>query len=110
MAKVRGFEDIIARETIYGKKPDGSSVTITMEIGRPFLWGDVSPTEWACAVRIDPLDDGRNVHGEGALQPLCLAIWTVGVTLEQFQREGGSLAWEDGTEYKFSNLWPASPF
>jgi hypothetical protein len=56
MAKsVRGLDDIIARQTLLVKKADGSSMTVTVEIGRPFPWGDVSPTEWACAFRIDPL-------------------------------------------------------
>jgi hypothetical protein len=52
---VRGLGDIIARQTLLVKKADGSSMMVTVEIGRPFPWGDVSPTEWACAFRIDPL-------------------------------------------------------
>ena len=106
---VRGLGDIIAREIIFGKKPDGSPVTIAVEIGRPFPWGDVSPTEWACAVRVGP-HYTSDIHGEGSLQALCLALQMVRSELNHFEEEGGILTYESGERFSLTTHWPVQPY
>jgi hypothetical protein len=111
--QLRGLGDVIAREVISGIKADGSAIAITVEIGRPFPWGDTTTTTWACTLRVDPLLDrevygeAREVYGEGSLQALCLAVWVMRGALDQFQNEGGKLVWDDGAS--LSSYWPRSP-
>jgi hypothetical protein len=106
---LRGLDDIIARDTLSGTKADGSSIVVAIEIGRPFPWGGTSPTEWACSFRVDPLYNGES-HGEGGLQALCLALQTVQWQLDDFQKSGGVLRYEDGEAFSCTNFWPAKPY
>ncbi|HWU56154.1 MAG TPA: hypothetical protein VN175_11680 [Rhizomicrobium sp.] len=106
---LRGLDDVIAREVLFGKEADGSLITITIEIGRPFLWGDISPTEWACAVRVDPLFS-REIHGEGSLQALCQASQMIRTMLNHFQQNGGVLTYETGEEFSLTTHWPMQPY
>jgi hypothetical protein len=106
---LRGLDDIIAREVFSGKDAEGSPITIVVEIGRPFLWGDESPTEWACAIRVDPLFSGE-IHGEGSLQALCLASQMIRTTLNSFQQDGGILTDEAGVEFSLTTHWPVQPY
>ena len=106
---LRGLDDIIARERLLGRKADGSSIAITVEIGRPFPWGDISITEWACAFRIDPFYTG-DAHGEGSLQALNLALQMVRSQLNHFEEEGGVLMYETGEKFLLTMHWPLQPY
>jgi hypothetical protein len=81
--------DIIVRETLQGKASDGEQVLITIEVERPFPWGDISPTEYACYITIAPFLRRTHIHGEGQLQALCLALRHVRWELDRFLEEGG---------------------
>jgi hypothetical protein len=101
--------EIIVREVLFGQK-DGAHFPITIEIGRPFKWGGTSPTEWVCNLQIDPFFKVRDIHGEGALQPLCLALQLLRSELINFRKEGGVLTWEGGDEFDPDPFWPAEPY
>jgi hypothetical protein len=103
------FGETIASEKLFGQRAGEDRIAITIEIGRPYKWGGTSPTEWACAVKIDPFFSKRHgVHGEGSLQALCLALHLVHMELENFQEQGGIISFDGGSEFSLDSYWPAN--
>jgi hypothetical protein len=107
---VTDVDDIIAREIVFGQKPGKDRFPITIEIGRPFPWGGISPTEYGCYVKADPLLRKTDFHGEGALQALCLALQYIRWQLDHFIENGGILLTENGEEFRLQSYWPNKPF
>jgi hypothetical protein len=101
--------EVVARETLFGKRVGEDRFPITIEIGRPFKWGGTSPTEWACALKVEPFHS-HATHGEGSLQALCLALQLVRSELNNFTEQGGSLVWEDGQKWELESYWPLEPY
>ena len=100
---------VIVTDTLFGQQSGAERFLITIEIGMPFKWGGISPTEWACSVKVTPFHS-TTTHGEGALQALCLALQWVRSELNGFKEKGGSLSWEDGQECNLGVYWPANPW
>ena len=70
-------------------RPDGERREVVVEIGRPY---QVPEGEWACPVNIRGLYDGlSDIHGEDALQALCLAASLVRSLLTSFVEGGGRI-------------------
>jgi hypothetical protein len=64
-----------------------------------------SPTAWTCPIEIVPLREERGIHGEGSLQPLCLALRMIQTELAIFLYEG-LLTLEDGAEFPLRSYLP----
>jgi len=98
--------DVIARESVFGERRGGTRFAIEVSVGQPFRVDGVAVEEWMCPLTLSPLfGDVRNVHGNSSLQALCLALSLAIDSLENFKADGGSLTYEDGTEY---DLWSLS--
>jgi hypothetical protein len=100
--------EIIAKETFIGRRSEGESFEICVEIGVPYPWhgGD---DEWACPVKINPLHPNlRDVHGSSSLQALCLALRLTKSLLDDFVEKGGKLIYvsviDDGISKLSSNV------
>jgi hypothetical protein len=102
-------QEVIASETLWGQRPGEDPFIIAIEIRKPFAWGGSSPTEWACAVKVGNLYS-QTVHGEGALQALCLASQMIRSMLSNFLEEGGSLTYEQGEAFDLKSFWPPNPY
>ena len=94
---------------MFGLRNDGERFIVSIEIGKPFKWGGTSPTEWACAVKVEPFHS-TTTHGEGSFQALCLALQWVRSQLNYFKEEGGLLMWENGEEWDIEVYWPVNPY
>ena len=103
---VNDAEIVIASETIFGQRADGERFGITIEIGRPFKWGGISQTEWACQIKVEPLRAKAVIHGEGSLQALCLALRYVHSELAAFIEKGGKIMHEDGNVFPLEAYLP----
>jgi hypothetical protein len=98
--------DIIARESVFGTRPGGSRFAIEVSVSKPFRVDGLAVEEWICPLTLSPLfGEARDVHGNSSLQALCLALSLAVDALEKFEADGGSLAYEDGTDY---DLWSLS--
>jgi hypothetical protein len=102
-------DEIIAREHLFGVRPGEAKFPITIEIGRPFKWSGTCATEWACMAKIEPFRT-HTVHGLGSFQALCLAFQWIRSQLNDFEKDGGSLVWEDGQEWDIESYWPHNPY
>jgi hypothetical protein len=68
---------------------DGSELPIEARVGRPYL---VGRTEWACPCAIEGLDGAYpDIHGEGSVQALCLALGLIHRRLLHILEGGGRL-------------------
>jgi len=103
---VNDAESVIATEMIVGQRAGGERFAITIEIGRPFKWGGISPTEWACQIKVAPFRAKAVIHGEGSLQALCLALRYVHSELAAFIEEGGKIIHEDGNDFPLTAYLP----
>jgi hypothetical protein len=98
--------DVIARERVFGTRSAGARFAIEVHVSRPFQVEGIAAEEWVCPLTLSPLfEDVREVHGSSSLQALCLALSLAVDSLEQFKADGGSLTYEDGSEYA---LWSLS--
>lgn len=98
----------IATLHCFGHKCGEDRFEIKVEIGAPYK-SRKHPENWACAVRLEPfLDRVRDVYGVDSFQALSLAIGFVQMLLNQYCAEGGSLSYEDGSEFSISpNVCPS---
>lgn len=89
----------IATEKVFGQRPGEERFEIVIEIGKPYRVAG-APNEWACAVALIGLD-GRlpDVHGEGSLQALSLAIGLAYRLLQFFEEDGGVLTDAQGDRF-----------
>ena len=98
--------EVIARESLFGTRPGGIRFAVEVNVGKPFRVEGIAVEEWICPLTLSPLlGDVRDVHGNSSLQALCLALSLAIDSLEEFKADGGSLTYEDGTEY---DLWSLS--
>ena len=101
------LNDIIASDSLYGKRAGEDRFVISIEVGRPHKFGGTSPTEWVCPLRVDPFfSSGSKIHGEGSLQALCLAVEMVRFLLANFLEEGGDITLEGGEQFSLKTHWP----
>ncbi len=99
---------MIASQVIFGQRPSEEKFQISVTIGMPYETGK-SPNEWACPVSISPLhNEIRDVHGDGSLQALCLAVSCVYTMLEYFVEDGGKLLYETGEEFPLKSTFGRS--
>jgi hypothetical protein len=103
------MHEIIASDILWGQLPGEDRFAIPIEIRKPFLLGGVSPTEWACELQVGNLYKS-DIHGEGSLQPLCLAFQMVRSVLNDFLQKGGNLSYESGELFRLEGFWPAAPW
>jgi hypothetical protein len=102
--------EFIASEIFLAEDRDGAQFPIRVEVERPVAWGGISPNEWACRITVAPWFERRDVHGEGSLQALCLALQMVQWELSRFVDEGGKFGAESGERLAIRNYWPPKPF
>ena len=96
-------EEWIASSRFLLVNVDHEERLVTARVGRPYDTGEGS---WACPVETEGLH-GRSsdIHGEDALQSLCLAISSLRFILESFVDKGGKiLDPEDRTEWDRKSL------
>lgn len=98
--------EVIASETLLGQRPGEDRFVISIEIRKPFPWGGISLTEWACDVKVGDLYE-NDIHAEGSLQALSLALWMVRTVLNDFVQKGGRLTYENSEEFRPTNFYPA---
>ena len=94
------MEALIAKLSLFGKRPGEPSFLITIEIGTPYKFLK-EPEEWVCPVSLAPLYSRKHdVHAGDSFQALSLAIALIGNTLWDFRDKGGHLSY-DGTSDDF---------
>lgn len=94
-----GSDAAVATMSMFGQRPGRARFEITVEIGKPYRWGD-NPEEWACSVSVRPLQPSRReAHGNDAFQALCLAIALAQHLLQDFRDAGGVLSYGTGEEF-----------
>ena len=83
---------------MHGVRPGEEPFTITLELGKPYLW-KTSPDTWACPIALKGLYDRlADMRGEDALQALCLALRLAFELLDDFRQKGGKLTYETGED------------
>jgi len=86
------MNDPIAQLSLVGTRPGGQPFKITVQIGKPYLYG-TDPEEWACPVAVLPLFKAlRDAHGNDSFQALCLAVSLAQDLLHGFREQGGVLS------------------
>jgi hypothetical protein len=81
----------VTRTEFYGIRPkEKKRFRIIVECGVPYRCGN-DPEEWACPVALHGLHKIKDVHGESALQALCLSIRLLGELLRHFKESGGNI-------------------
>jgi hypothetical protein len=83
----------IAQVPFTGMRKNGTHRNVHVRVGSPRRSGR---TAWACPVEVSGVLRRRLVHGEDALQALCLALDFVGNTLYVQQRRGLRLTFPTG--------------
>ena len=84
------MQDIIGRLELVGIKPDGITIDIVAQIGKPY---SISQDEWACPVSLEPLYGKlHDAHGGDSFQAICLAIGLIMNLLLCFVEDGGKLS------------------
>lgn len=97
--------EIVVREVFQGRNADQNPFDITIEVEKPVPWGGTSPSECVCWITIDPILRRRDVHGEGPLQALCLALGMARLELELFIEKGGTVSYGDGDKVDIGATW-----
>ena len=91
------MEGWIASVGLVAVRPDGSRAPLALRISAPAAHPD---GVWACRMDLGGLHDGLlPMHGEDALQALCLALGLAASLLRDFQARGGRLEYPDGGEF-----------
>jgi hypothetical protein len=89
--------DPIAVEEIIWVHKDGSEIKIIARVGRPY---HVQEGEWACPSEIVGLDPhARDIHGEGSMQALHLAINFIRIRLGGLLEDGENLYSNDRSKW-----------
>jgi hypothetical protein len=89
------MNEIIARTEFLGQRPGEEPLSIVVEIGRPYRPCD-APEDWACPVSLMPLYPSLpDIYGVDSFQALCLALSLVFDLLTHFEKQGGSLHYQD---------------
>jgi hypothetical protein len=83
----------IAQVPFTGVRRNGAHRDVHVRVGAPRRSGR---TAWACPVEVSGILRRTLVHGEDALQALCLALDLVGNTLYVHQRRGLRLTFPTG--------------
>lgn len=91
----------VAKTELIAVHPDGTRATVTIEIGKPYLYQNGEGfEEWACPVSLRSLYNNlSDARGGDPFQALCLASSLVLDLLSGFQEEGGTLLIEEGQEF-----------
>lgn len=94
------ISDPIAAVQIDGLQKDGTTISISFFVGKPYRNEESAVEEWRCAVSLQPLYS-RLAHATGgdSMQALCLAISLGLDLLGKFVEDGGKLLHTDGTEF-----------
>jgi hypothetical protein len=100
---------MVAQLPIRATLAGGEQRLITVWIGTPTQ----EPTgEWCCPAGLDGLHDGLGaMHGDDALQSLCLAMGLVAALLRDHVAAGGQLHYVGGEEFPLEAYfgWVAVP-
>ena len=97
--------ELIAKETMFGRLPDGERFEINVEIGAPYQWPGEAD-EWACPVSVAPLYPKlRDIHGGSSLQALCLALSLAKSLLDGFVEKGGELTQDSGEGFALNAVF-----
>ncbi len=81
----------LAERAVLAIRADGTESVVTLAIGHPYA---ISPTEWACPVRLDGLHHRLpDVRGIDAWQCLQLCQALLAQLLRHFVDGGGRLYW-----------------
>jgi hypothetical protein len=94
------MSEIIAQREFKVIREDGSSGTITIQIGMPYVRHEENDY-WACEVAVNEFDkvSTRNIYGEDSLQALKFAVNTTRVFIEGFSaRFRGRITWLDSED------------
>jgi uncharacterized protein DUF6968 len=95
------MDDAIATTDLFGETKDRGRFAIRVEIGRPYLRGNI----WSCPVSVEPLHNRLpDIAGEDSFQALCLASRLAASLLEAFAKSGGRLLNDDGTAFSVGVL------
>jgi len=95
------MDDPIAKTELIGVKPDGSRITITIQVGKPYLSNSAEGfEEWACPVSLSPLYKKLpDARGGDSFQALCIASSLVIDLLSGFKEKGGKLLIDGENEF-----------
>ena len=91
------MKNLVAKLRVVGVRPDGGSLELKAEIGRPREERD---GRWACSVAIAPLPtQPDDVRGADSFHAVWLACTLVLKLLENLKAEGWRLENADGSEF-----------
>lgn len=93
---------VIASATLFAQRPGEERFVLQIRIGTPY---QIGPDEWACPVAVAPLYEFGDIHGDGSLQALCLALRFAFELLRRFKQNGGLLFSSDGEEFPLEAFW-----
>jgi hypothetical protein len=90
-------KNLIAKVEVVGVRPDGGSLRLKAEIGRPREERD---GRWACSIAIAPLEtQPDDVRGADSFHAVWLACTLVLKLFENLKAEGWRLENADGSEF-----------
>lgn len=92
-------------ESLNAIHADGTSITITIKIGAPAPCDDPKG-DWVTDVSLTPFFvTPPRIYGISALQSLSLSLSLIRKTLEGFQKMGGKIMADDGTDLGPVSEW-----
>ena len=100
---------MIAQLDLVATMPDGEHRPVLVWVGVP---NHESTGEWSCPAGLDGLhDDLLAMHGEDALQAICLALGLCASLLRDHVASGGRLHYPGGEEFPLEAYfgWLGSP-
>jgi hypothetical protein len=96
------FGAVIASMHFVLKSADGRVCDVNLKLGAPYHVGE---TTWACPCELEGLEPRYpDMHGEGSLQALCLALALVQNRLRDSIEDGWRFFDESGEERSFDSL------
>jgi hypothetical protein len=89
-------KNLVAKMTVVGVRPDGSRVTLTVEIGRPHE----ERNAWACPIAVAPLHGKlADIRGTDSFHAVWLACVLALKLLTNLKSDGWRLEYEDGSAF-----------